>query len=51
MIKMRLIKKIIKKIWSRLLLEAIIGIVLLATYENWGEIKAAFSDSGEGPEE
>ena len=47
---MKIIKKLVKKIWSRLLLETIIGIVILATYENWDEIKAAFRDSGKGPE-
>lgn len=35
-------KSLFGKIMSRLILEAIIGIVLYVTFPNWDEIKAAF---------
>ena len=38
-------KTLTKKIMSRLVLEAIVGIVLFATYPNWEEIKAALHNS------
>lgn len=37
-------KTLAKKIWSRLIVEAIIGLVVLLTYPNWDGIKAAFKD-------
>jgi hypothetical protein len=37
-------KSLLGKIISRLVLEAIIGIVLFVTFPNWDEIKAAFKD-------
>ena len=37
-------KAVTKKIGSRLITEAIIGIVLLMTYPHWDEIIAAFTE-------
>ncbi|MBR4472227.1 MAG: hypothetical protein IKS55_01175 [Oscillospiraceae bacterium] len=40
-------KTLTKKIMSRLVLEAIVGIALFATYPNWDNIKAAFKAESE----
>ena len=37
-------ESLIKKILSRLILEAIVGIVLFATYPHWDEIREAFQN-------
>ena len=41
---MRRNESLMTKILSRLILEAIIGIVLFATYPHWDEIKEAFQN-------
>ena len=41
---MRRNESLMTKILSRLVLEAIVGIVLFATYPHWDEIKAAFQN-------
>ena len=42
MLRRRKRKSLLGKIISRLVLEAIVGIVLFVTFPNWDEIKAAF---------
>ena len=40
-------ESLIKRILSRLILEAIVGIVVFATYPHWEEIRTAFKGEDE----